>query len=75
MDGTAILIKNWAGRGAFKAAALIAAFIIIVAVWWKLGANKKYTGPVRTIDTDDLGHVIEPPPDVPPSPAVAGGSE
>jgi len=34
VDGTAILIKNWAGRGAFKAAALIAAFIIIVAVWW-----------------------------------------
>jgi len=34
VDGTAILIRKWAGRGAFKGAALIAAFVIIVAVWW-----------------------------------------
>jgi amino acid transporter len=36
---------------------------LIVAVWWKLGANKRYTGPVRTIETDELGRVIgdEPP--------------
>jgi hypothetical protein len=48
---------------------------IIVAIWWRLGANKRYTGPVRTIDTDELGHVIEPASGVPPSPTAAGGSE
>jgi hypothetical protein len=29
----AILISRWAGRGAFKATALIAGFVIIVALW------------------------------------------
>jgi hypothetical protein len=29
----AILIARWAGHGAFKAAALIIAFVIIVALW------------------------------------------
>jgi amino acid transporter len=45
---------------------------IVVGVWWQLGAKNRYTGPVRTIDTDELGHVIESPP---AAPAVAGGSE
>ena len=52
---------------------------IIVAIWWKLGANKRYTGPVRTIDTDELGRVIDadeltpppPPPDPGPGPTPA----
>jgi hypothetical protein len=49
---------------------------VIVAIWWQVSAKDKYTGPVRTIDTDELGHVIEPPPDPPgPAPAVAGGTE
>ena len=48
---------------------------MIVAIWWQAGAKKRYTGPVRTIDTDDLGHVIEPPPDAPPAAATAGAPE
>ena len=49
---------------------------IIVAIWWKLGANKRYTGPVRTIDTDELGRVIDvedvsPPPPSDPGPGAA----
>ena len=49
---------------------------VIVAIWWQVSAKNRYTGPVRTIDTDELGHVIGPPPDTPPAaPAVAGGSE
>jgi uncharacterized membrane protein YedE/YeeE len=47
---------------------------IIVGIWWKLGANKRYHGPVRTIDTDELGHVLvvdEPEPSGPaPAPAA-----
>ena len=33
MNRQVILIATWARRGAFKAAALITAFIIIVAIW------------------------------------------
>jgi amino acid transporter len=43
---------------------------LIVAVWWAVSAKDKYTGPVRTIETDELGRVVEPP----PAPA-SGGSE
>jgi amino acid transporter len=45
---------------------------VIVAIWWQLDAKNKYHGPVRTIDTDDLGHVIESPPEVPPATASTG---
>jgi amino acid transporter len=31
---------------------------LIVAVWWQVSAKHRYTGPVRTIDTDELGRVI-----------------
>jgi hypothetical protein len=46
---------------------------LIVAIWWQISAKNKYTGPVRTIDTDDLGHVLEPaatvgPPEAGPPP-------
>jgi hypothetical protein len=45
---------------------------IIVAIWWKLGANKRYHGPVRTIDTDELGHVlVDEPESSGPAPAPA----
>jgi amino acid transporter len=52
---------------------------LIVAIWWKVDAHKKYTGPVRQIDTDELGRVIElderaappPPPPEPSGPAPA----
>jgi hypothetical protein len=29
-----MLVGRWVGRGAFKGAALIGAFVIIVATWW-----------------------------------------
>jgi amino acid transporter len=32
---------------------------LIVAVWWVAGAKNHYKGPVRTLDLDDLGRVIE----------------
>jgi amino acid transporter len=49
---------------------------VIVAIWWQISAKDRYSGPVRTIDTDDLGHVIEPPPDAAgPAPGVAGGGD
>jgi amino acid transporter len=48
---------------------------VIVAIWWQAGAKNRYHGPVRTIDTDELGHVVEPPPETPGAPAVAGGAE
>jgi hypothetical protein len=38
-----------------------------------LGANKRYSGPVRTIQFDEAAGVIEDEPDAPPSaPAPAG---
>jgi amino acid transporter len=50
---------------------------LAVGIWWWLGAKNRYKGPVRTIDTDELGHVIEPPPSDTPTagPAIAGGEE
>jgi amino acid transporter len=46
---------------------------VIVGIWWLLDAKNKYNGPVRTIDTDELGHVLEaPPPEAPPATAPAG---
>jgi amino acid transporter len=41
---------------------------VLVAIWWQVSARNRYTGPVRTIETDELGRVIEPAP-------AAGGSE
>jgi hypothetical protein len=35
---------------------------LLVGIWWKLDAHKRYTGPVRTIETDELGRVIEEEP-------------
>jgi amino acid transporter len=54
---------------------------VIVGIWWLISAKNKYSGPVRTIDTDDLGHVLEEPspavtppgpPPVGPTPTPAG---
>jgi amino acid transporter len=35
---------------------------LVVALWWVVSAKNRYTGPVRTIDTDERGRVIEEPP-------------
>jgi amino acid transporter len=52
---------------------------LLVGIWWWVSAKNRYTGPVRTIDTDELGHVIETPseapPGTPPAPALGGGAE
>jgi amino acid transporter len=59
----------------FNYSPLVLVIGIIVGIWWQISAKHKYTGPVRTIDTDELGHVIEPPPDAPPAPALGGGAK
>jgi amino acid transporter len=60
---------------AFNYSPLVLLVGLIVGIWWWAGAKNRYRGPVRTIDTDDLGHVIESPPDVPAGPAIAGAAE
>ena len=55
---------------------------LIVAIWWQISAKNRYTGPVRTIDTDEAGQREEGataaprppepgPPPVTPPPAPA----
>jgi hypothetical protein len=57
----------------FNYSPLVLVIGILVGVWWWFDAKNKYTGPVRTIDADDLGHVLaeepaspSPPPAAPP---------
>jgi hypothetical protein len=45
---------------------------VLVAIWWQVSAKRTYTGPVRTIDTDERGRVIEEP--APPAPTGPGGT-
>jgi amino acid transporter len=56
---------------AFNYSPLVLLVGLIVGIWWWLGAKNRYHGPVRTIDTDELGHVIEPAPVAPPAPPTA----
>jgi amino acid transporter len=45
---------------------------LIVAIWWVISAKNRYHGPVRTIETDELGRVVEEPePEQPSGPAPA----
>jgi amino acid transporter len=45
---------------------------LIVAIWWVVSAKNRYHGPVRTIETDELGRVVEEPePEQPSGPAPA----
>jgi hypothetical protein len=46
---------------------------LLVGIWWWVDAKNRYHGPVRTIDEGEFRP--EPPPEVPPSAAIAGGSE
>jgi amino acid transporter len=48
---------------------------ILVAIWWVAGAKNKYHGPVRTLDTDEEGRVVEgaPASETPAPPAPASG--
>jgi amino acid transporter len=53
----------------------------LVAIWWVVDAKNRYHGPVRTIDTDELGRVIDvdgasaPPPPPPPPDTEGSGPE
>jgi amino acid transporter len=44
---------------------------LLVAVWWQVSAKDRYTGPVRTIETDELGRVLAEEPPEPSGPAPA----
>src|SRR6266571_619534 len=52
----------------FNYSPLVLVIGLLVGIWWWLDAKNKYTGPVRTIGTDELGHVLaeEPSPPQPP---------
>ena len=43
---------------------------LIVAIWWQISAKHRYHGPVRTIETDELGRVIEEEPEAAAPPPV-----
>jgi amino acid transporter len=47
---------------------------LIVGIWWWVDAKNRYKGPVRTIDDTEFSDAGSPP-ETPPSPAIAGGSE
>jgi amino acid transporter len=36
--------------------------ILAVGIWWLVSARHKFTGPVRTIEMDETGRVLDPPP-------------
>jgi amino acid transporter len=38
----------------------VGAVILGVGLWWLISARHKFTGPVRNIDTDELGRVVGP---------------
>jgi amino acid transporter len=59
---------------AFNYSPLVLLIGLIVGIWWWLGAKNHYKGPVRTIDDREMD-TVAPPPDVPPAPSIAGGSE
>ena len=52
MKRQAMFLATWAGRGAFKAAALIAAFVIIVVVWF-------WNASLLTTAADENLHLIK----------------
>jgi hypothetical protein len=52
----------------FNYSPLVLLIGVVVAIWWLVSAKNKYTGPVRTIDTDELGHVLEEPAAAPAPP-------
>jgi amino acid transporter len=58
---------------AFNYTPLVLVVGLLVGIWWWAGAKNFYHGPVRTIDEAEFDPTAPPP--VPPSPAVAGGSE
>jgi amino acid transporter len=59
---------------AFNYSPLVLVVGLVVGIWWFAGAKNRYHGPVRTIDEAEF-EPQPPPPEVPPSAAIAGGSE
>jgi amino acid transporter len=57
----------------FNYSPLVLVIGLLVGIWWWVSAKNRYTGPVRTIDTDDLGHVIADEPAPPTSPPAMPG--
>ncbi|MDX6668513.1 MAG: hypothetical protein QOK04_1893 [Solirubrobacteraceae bacterium] len=53
---------------AFNYTPLVLLVGLVVGVWWLVSAKNKYKGPVRTIETDDLGRVIDEEPEAPATP-------
>jgi amino acid transporter len=47
---------------------------LVVAVWWQVSAKDRYTGPVRTIETDELGRVIVDEPEGAPGAPEPGAA-
>jgi hypothetical protein len=58
----------------FNYSPLVLVIGLLVGIWWWVSAKNRYQGPVRTIDTDELGHVLvdEPSAGQPPPPAQPG---
>ena len=54
---------------AFNYSPLVLLVGIVVGIWWVLGANKRYTGPVRTIDEAPIDIAGEEPAGPTPTPA------
>jgi amino acid transporter len=57
----------------FNYSPLVLVIGVLVGIWWVVSAKNHYTGPVRTIDTDDVGHVLEEPPAAAPPPPPGTG--
>ena len=57
---------------AFNYTPLVLVVGLVVGIWWWTGANKRYHGPVRTIDEAEFDATAPP---ITPGAAIAGGSE
>jgi hypothetical protein len=60
---------------AFNYTPLVILVGVVVAVWWKLDAHKRYTGPVRTLEETEaelegVAERPEPPAGTAPAPAT-----
>ena len=56
----------------FNYAPLVLVVGILVAIWWKIDAHKRYTGPVRTIEEDEVTASEAPAQTPPPAPGTPG---
>jgi hypothetical protein len=52
---------------------MVGGLFLAVGIWWLAGANKRYTGPVRTIAFDEGMGIVEEEPVEPEPPAAPVG--